>query len=63
MVLSQQILETTVAQNLYRPGQYISFVVWFLIHRGSIMKPQGSQHLTSSPQAFYVPGQLTVTAE
>ena len=37
--------------------------VQFLIHRSSIVIPEGSQRLTASPQAFTVPGQLTVTIE
>jgi len=37
--------------------------VRFLIHRRSIVIPEGSQRLTASPQAFSVPGQLTVTIE
>jgi len=37
--------------------------VQFLIHRSRIVIPEGSQRLTTSPQAFTVPGQLTVTIE
>lgn len=37
--------------------------VQFLIHRSGIVIPEGSQRLTASPQAFTVPGQLTVTIE
>jgi len=53
----------TVAQNLYNLNTKSRIVVWFLIHRSSIVTPEESQRLTSSPQTFYVPGQLTVTVE
>ncbi len=39
----------TVAQNLYNLNTKSRIVVWFLIHRSSIVTPEESQRLTSSP--------------